>query len=196
MNEQPSRRRSCVLAATPPPPPCVRSSNPERAHSSPVPSLGRHPCKLSVEPRYIAACRAPHPTCRRMSNPWSHHPPSPSPVHSIDARRGSAVACSSASTQAAAHLPHHLQLHICTGSVRVWSFHGWHEILPPLLARRAPLRRLSSSAPGKRLPLLLKAALSLIRPHSSVSLDLNRALIPKRYICHRGSCCCLRSQKS
>ena len=183
--QQPHRRRHAFAAPIP-----------ERAHSSPVPSLGRHPCKLSVETRCIAACRAPHPTRRRMSNPWSHHPPSPSPVHSVDARRGSTVACSSASTQAATHLPHHLQLRICTWSVRVWSFRGWHGILPPLLARRAPLRRLSSSAPGKRLPLPLKAALSLIRPLSSVSLDLNRALIPKRYICHRGSCCCLRSQKS
>ena len=107
-NEQPSRRRSCVLAATPPPPPCVRSSNPQ---TRPLIS-GAEPWPPPVQ----AQRRAPlhrHPlSFARLAPPDSNPVLPPSafavlprslPVHSINTRHGSPIACSSASTQDVAH---------------------------------------------------------------------------------------------
>ena len=110
---------------------------PSLAASHTEPRCRRLPRRASQpQPTMPAPGRRP-PAQRRL--PCRASPPQPNP------NRGCPIACSSASTQDVAHprSPSVAAPDLRAGFVRVWSSSGWHQILPPLLVRWAPLRVLS-----------------------------------------------------
>ena len=121
------------------------------------PSRLRH--EKEKAPRPIHARPASAPAAAASHGRQPSPPPTPSLataalLHSAAARRnpnhGCPIACSFTSTQDVAHprSPSVVAPDLRTGFVRVWSSSGWHQILPPLLVRWAPLRVLSF-VPGK-----------------------------------------------